>query len=71
MKKVRINRDMLKINSETRYLPVQRALHRNYSAKSVDKNLTWFYNADISHIGDMTILQRIERKAYNLLNKDS
>ncbi|WP_207637487.1 hypothetical protein [Butyrivibrio sp. XPD2002] len=62
LKKMHMYRDKMRGYSGPRYAPIQRVLRKNYTAKTVDKNLLWFYNIDIEHLGDFTIPQRIRRK---------
>ncbi|WP_026665739.1 hypothetical protein [Butyrivibrio sp. FC2001] len=62
LRRMHMYRDKMRQNSRSRYNPIQEALHKNYTLDSVNKDLRWFYNADIDHISDFSIPQRIKRK---------
>ena len=62
LRKIYIYRDKMRHNSISRYSPVQTALRKNYTLKTVNKELRWFYKIDVAHVGDFSIPQRIVRK---------
>ena len=62
-----MEQDKLRSHRETMYKPIQNVMRKNYTQKSVNKNLRWFYDTNIHVLGNMSIPQRIIRKIYRLL----
>ena len=65
--RIHMEQDKLRSRRETMYKPIQNVMRKNYTQKSVNKNLRWFYDTNIHVLGNMSIPQRIIRKIYRLL----
>lgn len=61
-KEIHMNHELLKHHRDSRYAPVQNALRQNYTRKNVEPQLRWFYDIDISHLGETPIWRKIGRK---------
>lgn len=61
-KEIHINHERLKQYREAFYMPAQNELRQNYTRKTVEPQLRWFYDIDIGHLGETPIWKKIRRK---------
>lgn len=68
-KKIYKNRELLKWHRESRYAPMQKVLRKNYSLKTVEPALRWFYSMDIERLGEVPLYKKCWRKWLDLVWK--
>ena len=62
-REIKANRIQLGENKDSRYGPVWYALRKNYTLKTVDPSLRWFYKSDFSELETGNVYERGLRKA--------
>ena len=67
--KIYKNRELLKWHRESRYAPMQEVLRKNYTIKTVDPSLRWFYRIDINQLGEVPFYRKVIRKCRHMAGK--
>lgn len=68
-KEIHINHERLKQYREAFYMPAQNELRQNYTRKTVEPQLRWFYDIDIGHLGETPIWEKIRRKMKRVIRR--
>lgn len=70
--KIYQNRHLLHTRFQSRWEPIQKKLHQNYTLKNIEPSLKWLYKVNVSKFGKeskiINILKRIKRKIYRIIN---
>ena len=66
---IKKKRQKLGKNKESRYKPIWNAIHQNYTKKTIDPGLQWFYSSKFEELETGTKLERCYRKARRFAGK--
>ncbi len=68
-KEIRNNRNRLGTFKEARYKPIWNAIRQNYTKKTIDPGLLWFYNSQFEELETGTKFERVYQKPIKFAGK--